>query len=74
MLPDELKRFVHSHRLDPYFKDFHDFARQRGIEVVVLSDGLDYYIEQILMRNRLEQDQFFANSSAWTARCGSVPW
>jgi len=59
--PDELKRFVHSHRLDPYFKDFHDFARQRGIEVVVLSDGLDYYIEQLLMRNGLGGIEFFAN-------------
>lgn len=59
--PDELKRFVHSCQLDPYFKDFHDFARQRGIEVVVLSDGLDYYIEQLLMRNGLGGIEFFAN-------------
>jgi 2,3-diketo-5-methylthio-1-phosphopentane phosphatase len=59
--PDELKRFVHSRRLDPYFKDFNDFARQRGIEVVVLSDGLDYYIEQLLMRNGLGGIEFFAN-------------
>ncbi len=58
---DELQRFVHSRPLDPYFKDFHDFARQRGMEVVVLSDGLDYYIEQILFRNGLGEIEFFAN-------------
>jgi 2,3-diketo-5-methylthio-1-phosphopentane phosphatase len=59
--PQELTQFVSARRLDPYFKDFHDFARQRGIEVVVLSDGLDYYIEQILIRNGLGQIEFFAN-------------
>jgi 2-hydroxy-3-keto-5-methylthiopentenyl-1-phosphate phosphatase len=59
--PHELKKFLSSRRLDPYFKDFHDFARQRGIEVVVLSDGLDYYIEQILIRNGLGGIEFFAN-------------
>lgn len=57
----ELHKFVQSRPLDPYFKDFHDFARQRGIEVVVLSDGLDYYIEQILIRNGLGEIEFFAN-------------
>jgi 2,3-diketo-5-methylthio-1-phosphopentane phosphatase len=59
--PHELQSFVAARRLDPYFKDFHDFAQQRGIEVVVLSDGLDYYIEQILMRNGLGGIEFYAN-------------
>ncbi|HEU4364653.1 MAG TPA: MtnX-like HAD-IB family phosphatase [Candidatus Krumholzibacteria bacterium] len=58
---EELQKFVNARPLDPYFKDFHDFARQRGIEVVVLSDGLDYYIEQILIRNGLGEIEFFAN-------------
>lgn len=59
--PNELREFLSARRLDPYFKDFHDFARQRGIEVVVLSDGLDYYIEHILIRNGLGGIEFFAN-------------
>lgn len=59
--PDTLEKFLSARRLDPYFKDFHDFARRRGIEVVVLSDGLDYYIEQILIRNGLGAIEFFAN-------------
>jgi 2-hydroxy-3-keto-5-methylthiopentenyl-1-phosphate phosphatase len=59
--PDELQGFVISRELDPYFKDFHDFALQRGIEVIVLSDGLDYYIERILLRNGLGGVEFYAN-------------
>lgn len=58
---EELQKFAHARPLDPYFKDFHDFARQRGIEVVVLSDGLDFYIEKILIRNGLGGIEFFAN-------------
>jgi 2,3-diketo-5-methylthio-1-phosphopentane phosphatase len=59
--PTTLEQFLSARRLDPYFKDFHDFARQRGIEVVVLSDGLDHYIEQLLIRNGLGAIEFFAN-------------
>ena len=59
--PTTLKNFLSERRLDPYFKDFHDFAKQRGIEVVVLSDGLDSYIEQMLIRNGLGGIEFFAN-------------
>ena len=58
---DELRSFAHAQRLDPYFRDFHDFARRRGIEVVVLSDGLDFYIEQMLARHGCGSIEFFSN-------------
>jgi len=58
---DALDIFVGERKLDPYFKDFHDFARRRGIEIVIMSDGLDYYIERILVRNGLGGIRFFAN-------------
>lgn len=57
----DFQEFVLARRLDPYFKDFHDFARQRGIEVVVLSDGLDRYIEQMLFRNGLGGIDVYSN-------------
>lgn len=59
--PEDLRSFAHSCRLDPYFRDFHDFARRRGIEVVVLSDGLDFYIERMLTRHGLGSVEFYAN-------------
>jgi len=58
---EQLNRFVIERRLDPYFKDFHDFAKKRGMEVVIMSDGLDYYIESMLMRNGLGEIDVFAN-------------
>jgi len=57
----ELDRFIRQRKIDPYFKDFHDFACKRGVEVAILSDGLDYYIEQILLRNGLGGIKFFSN-------------
>ena len=59
--PEELRSFAHACRLDPYFRDFHDFARRRGIEVVVLSDGLDFYIERMLARHGCGSIEFYSN-------------
>ncbi len=56
-----LTRFVSERRLDPYFKDFHDFVTKRGMEMVIMSDGLDFYIERMLFRNGLGQIEFFSN-------------
>jgi 2,3-diketo-5-methylthio-1-phosphopentane phosphatase len=58
----DLDKFILERKLDPYFKDFHDFAKKRGMEVVIMSDGLDYYIETMLVRNGLGEIDFFANS------------
>jgi len=71
-----LNEFVRHRQIDPYFKDFHDFARKRGIEIAVLSDGLDYYIEQILVRFGLAEIEFFANRLAFKNGSFEVqfPW
>ena len=58
----DLDEFILERRLDPYFKDFHDFAKKRGMEVVIMSDGLDYYIESMLVRHGLGEIEFYANT------------
>jgi 2,3-diketo-5-methylthio-1-phosphopentane phosphatase len=72
----DLDGFLRDRHIDPYFKDFHDFARRRGMEVVIMSDGLDYYIEQILVRNGLGHIQFYANRLRFTNSGIAVefPW
>ena len=59
----DMDRFVSRRQLDPFFKDFIDFTGKNGIEVVVVSDGLDYYIEKMLLRNGLGALEFYANLS-----------
>jgi len=46
----ELDDLIENERLDPFFKDFVDFCNRRKFELMILSDGLDYYIDSILMR------------------------
>lgn len=71
-----LDAFLRGCSLDPFFKDFHDFACRRGIEVVIMSDGLDYYIERLLLRNGLGHVDYFANKLRWNGRGFEVgfPW
>lgn len=59
---EALDEFIEQRDLDPYFKDFVDFARRRDMEIVIVSDGLDYYIEKMLIRTGLAHLDFFANS------------
>jgi len=58
---EELDLFIQRRSLDPYFKDFWDFAKKSGMEMVILSDGLDYYIEKMLVRNGVADVEFYAN-------------
>ena len=57
----EFSSFLSERELDPFFKDFVDFTRKRDIEVVVVSDGLDYYIERMLIKNGLGELDVFSN-------------
>jgi len=46
---DELLAFALAHiSLDPDFAPFVHWARERGVEVVVVSDGLGFYVEPLL--------------------------
>lgn len=47
-------------RLDPFFPDFLSFCRGRMIDVKIVSDGLDVYIEAILQKYGLDVE-FYAN-------------
>jgi len=63
--PGQIARFVLSQRIDPYFKRFLYFCRQHHIPVIILSDGLDFYIDLILKKYGLEDLPRFANHLAF---------
>jgi len=46
----DLDDFIENEPLDSFFKDFVDFCNRRKFEMMILSDGLDYYIDSILMK------------------------
>ena len=58
---DELDAWLASIEIDPSFSAFVDVAHGAGIEVVVVSDGIDHVIRSILRRHRLETVPVRAN-------------
>jgi 2-hydroxy-3-keto-5-methylthiopentenyl-1-phosphate phosphatase len=57
----EVGEFVDQFSLDPTFKEFAAFCRGRDIPLVVLSDGLDFYVERLLKKNGFGDLPFFSN-------------
>ena len=58
---EELESFVHQFSLDSSFGAFVEFCRHRNIPLVVLSDGLDFYVEHLLKKHGCGELAFFSN-------------
>jgi len=56
-----LDRFLDAQEIDPAFAGFVQFCRTRGIELTVVSDGMDYYIDRILKNKGLADISYYAN-------------
>ncbi|MFN0158739.1 MAG: MtnX-like HAD-IB family phosphatase [Bacteroidota bacterium] len=68
----EAERFICEQEIDATFVDFVAFCASRNIEIRILSDGLDYYIRQILDVNEIRGVQVFANHAEIIEDGGSV--
>jgi len=51
--------------LDRNFAVFYHLCGQNGIDVKIVSDGLDFYIEALLVRHGLAQMEYFANRAVF---------
>ncbi len=63
---DFLRRFA----VDSQFVGIVQFAEERGMAVVVVSDGLDAYVSRLLTRAGLERLPFFANIARFVSNDG----
>ena len=59
--PDVSKILSHC-ELDPYFGEFYSFTKRAGIEMAIVSDGFDLFINHMFERSGLSGLQIFANS------------
>lgn len=57
----EALRYVRSQEIDPSFKNLLAFCKNKGIEVHVVSDGLDFYINEIFAANGVQNVSVFSN-------------
>ena len=59
---EEMLRFVAENTvIDPHFTEFYDFCRRHGIDVKIVSDGLDFYIDFVLKQHGLSDVPFYSN-------------
>jgi 2,3-diketo-5-methylthio-1-phosphopentane phosphatase len=58
----QMLEFVSSReKIDPHFLEFYRFCQTKGVDLKIVSDGLDFYIDAILKRNNLHDIEFFSN-------------
>jgi 2-hydroxy-3-keto-5-methylthiopentenyl-1-phosphate phosphatase len=57
----EVERFVDQFSLDPTFEVFVEFCRRQDLPLVVLSDGLDFYVERLLKNGGFGDLPVFSN-------------
>lgn len=58
---DEATAFVRSQEVDSSFDDFVRFCREQGLELCIVSDGLDFYIKEILSTHQVHSIPVFSN-------------
>ncbi|MCS7230140.1 MAG: MtnX-like HAD-IB family phosphatase [Candidatus Kryptonium sp.] len=57
----EAENLIYSQEIDPHFIDFVKWAKEKGIDIFILSDGFDFYIKRILEKHGLADIKFFSN-------------
>ena len=66
-------RFIQGHSsIDPSFTIFYQYCREKGIDIKIVSDGLDFYIKKILETHHLSEIPFYANCTHFQQNGGMV--
>ena len=61
---EAIHRFIQQHSsIDPHFTSFYQYCRRKGIDVKIVSDGLDFYIKTVLEIHALSEIPFYSNST-----------
>jgi len=59
--PDEIFRFLDQFTLDPTFAPFVALCSANNIEPVILSEGMDFYIDHLLRKHNIQGLQVLSN-------------
>ena len=54
-------------KLDPYFLEFCSLCRDKNIDIKIVSDGFDFYIEAILNKYNLTGMEYYSNIAVFGA-------
>ena len=56
-----VEEYLNKVKIDDYFKEFNQYRKSKGIDFVIVSDGVDYFINKILEKNELEDIKIISN-------------
>ena len=59
---NELDAFIDGIKIDTTFHSLVSYCKEKNIELIVLSDGFDYYIERIFIHENLNELKYYANT------------
>jgi len=65
--------FLDSIEIDPYFRSFVDYCHVNNFELTILSDGLDYYINYILQKEKLQFVNVRSNKLSFSSENELLP-
>lgn len=57
----DIAEYALNFEIDEYFIKFADYCKNNGIELTILSDGFDIYIDAILKKYNIEHIKYFSN-------------
>jgi len=63
---EQVVSLAESFDIDEHFSEFADWCRRREVPLLVVSDGLDFYIEIVLRKHGLSHLPLFANHLKFT--------
>jgi 2,3-diketo-5-methylthio-1-phosphopentane phosphatase len=69
----EFDRFVDSIEIDQTFHSFVDYCRTNNIDLYVLSDGFDYYIERIFKNENIAGVKVYSNKLEFSSEGKLIP-
>lgn len=70
---NELDNFIDNIKIDQTFHYLFSFCKEKSIEIIVLSDGFDYYIDRIFNRENLYDLKYYANNLILDERGQLIP-
>ena len=56
-----IDNFLDTIELDVYFKEFDEVRQKNNIDFLIVSDGLDYFINRILQKNNIKNVKIISN-------------
>ena len=59
--PEMIEEFVDTIEIDSYFKEFNEIRLKNNVNFLILSDGLDYFINRILQKHGIKNIDIVSN-------------